>query len=365
MQVENVKQKRVTLKTIAENAGLSVTAVSQILNNKTVDFCSEANKSRVRKLARELGYRPNVGVKIMRGEPLKSVATVLSMNQMELDDHIQRIILTLFKRYEQLDYSCYFCSGEHNAGQNMRRIQKLLDYGVERFIFIGHPFGMEKLDREIRRYGRMTVYYETLPLPAGYAGVYSDTAGAVCEMIELWRREGYKNIAFFQLAVDPDEQRFLGLCRAFPEYDRTTLQKKMLHLLPFDIRHSVNFFTESRLCGQQAAERLLAECPDVDAIFLYSDAFAVGAAPVLLEHYRQTGRRIALAGFNYTHAAQSCIYPILSAEHPLEQIVAALMQESASAVFPQIVKPEIRKPDQYQSTSSTKKEVKKCQENSH
>ena len=171
MQVENVKQKRVTLKTIAENAGLSVTAVSQILNNKTVDFCSEANKSRVRKLARELGYRPNVGVKIMRGEPLKSVATVLSMNQMELDDHIQRIILTLFKRYEQLDYSCYFCSGEHNAGQNMRRIQKLLDYGVERFIFIGHPFGMEKLDREIRRYGRMTVYYETLPLPAGSSGL--------------------------------------------------------------------------------------------------------------------------------------------------------------------------------------------------
>ena len=345
MPVQESKPKRVTLKMIAERAGLSIAAVSQILNDKPVDFCSEANKQRVRSIAREMGYRPNVGVKIMRGEKLKSVAVVLSMVQMELEDHIQRIILTLFKKYEALDYSCYFCSGECNASQNMGRIQKLLYYGVERFIFLSRPFGVEQLDAEIRRCGRTAVYYETVPLAgSGYWRVHSDTAATVCEMVRWLRRQGHEKLAFFQLAVDPDDQRFIGLCRAFPEYDAATVQQKMLHLLPFDIRHSGDFFTESRLCGQRAAEKILAEQPEIEAIFLYSDAFAVGAAPVLLRHYLTTGRAIALAGFNNTHAVQSSVYPILSAAHPLEQITRALMDDFTDGETVITVQPELRLP---------------------
>ena len=68
---------QVSLKSIACRCGLSVSTVSQILNGRR-NYCSEEQIARVRKLAAEMGYQPNIGYKIMVGEKTRTVAILFS-----------------------------------------------------------------------------------------------------------------------------------------------------------------------------------------------------------------------------------------------------------------------------------------------
>ena len=58
----------VTLKDIAAATGLSIPTVSQILNHRSGNYCSEAKCKQVLKVARELGYRQRFADKIQRGD---------------------------------------------------------------------------------------------------------------------------------------------------------------------------------------------------------------------------------------------------------------------------------------------------------
>ena len=76
--MEVKSSKRVSLKTIATEAGLSVSTVSEILSNRANNFSSEITKHKVRQIANAVGYRPNFGYKLMRGEKTKTVSIILA-----------------------------------------------------------------------------------------------------------------------------------------------------------------------------------------------------------------------------------------------------------------------------------------------
>lgn len=67
--------KRVTIKDVAETAGVSITTVSHALNDK--GEVNAETRRRVREAAAALGYRPNRAAQDLRGTPRKSVALIL------------------------------------------------------------------------------------------------------------------------------------------------------------------------------------------------------------------------------------------------------------------------------------------------
>ena len=58
--------KRVTLADVAEQAGVSPTAVSLVLNNRPGSRLSPDTADRIRQVADELGYRPNRAAQSLR-----------------------------------------------------------------------------------------------------------------------------------------------------------------------------------------------------------------------------------------------------------------------------------------------------------
>ena len=70
----------VTLKTIAEKAGVSVHAVSRVLNgqNKENRPSAIARAEKIRTIARELGYRPNAAAQAMKQGAFKSIMLLMS-----------------------------------------------------------------------------------------------------------------------------------------------------------------------------------------------------------------------------------------------------------------------------------------------
>ena len=85
--------------------------------------------------------------------------------------------------------------------------------------------------------------------------------------------------------------------------------------------------TFSRESGTTAMERLIADHPDLDGVFVASDLMAQGAVPVL----RRLGRRIpddvAIVGFDDSSAALNCDPPLTTVRQPVEDMTAELARQ--------------------------------------
>ena len=114
-----------TLKIIAERAGLSQSTVSQILNRKANDFSSEKTRQMVFDIANELGYKQKFGHKLLRGDKTHTVAILLGMHRVGLEEQVQALILQLLDRLENKNYGAYLVTLSDNVSKNLETIKEL------------------------------------------------------------------------------------------------------------------------------------------------------------------------------------------------------------------------------------------------
>ena len=76
--------------------------------------------------------------------------------------------------------------------------------------------------------------------------------------------------------------------------------------------------------GAAAMEQLLAECPDVDGVFIASDLMANGALSVLRRQGRSVPDDVAIVGFDDSSAALACDPPLTTVRQPVEDMAAEM-----------------------------------------
>ncbi|TYB70953.1 LacI family transcriptional regulator [Nonomuraea sp. PA05] len=76
--------------------------------------------------------------------------------------------------------------------------------------------------------------------------------------------------------------------------------------------------------GEQAMERLLAEHPGLDGVFVANDLMAQGALLVLRHHGRAVPGDVAVVGFDDSSAATACRPPLTTVRHPVEDMAAEM-----------------------------------------
>lgn len=76
--------------------------------------------------------------------------------------------------------------------------------------------------------------------------------------------------------------------------------------------------------GEAAMEWLLAEHPDLDAVFAANDLMAMGACHVLREHGKRVPEDIAVVGFDDSSAASACRPPLTTVRQPVEAMAAEM-----------------------------------------
>jgi len=68
----------VTLKEIANSAGVSLSTVSAVLNNKKYCYTSSEKRKRILEVAENLGYLPNINSRALRGMPTNTIGIISS-----------------------------------------------------------------------------------------------------------------------------------------------------------------------------------------------------------------------------------------------------------------------------------------------
>lgn len=307
----------VTLRTIAERVGLSQAAVSQILNRKPNDLSSEGTRRKVFAIAEELGYKQKFGHKLLRGDETHTVALLIDMKRLALEEHIQALVMQLLARLEQSGYSSYFTLLGGDEAKNLKAVKELIERGTEGFVVIGAPTGEKMIEEEFIRQKKSFVGTGThLSRDATVSPIR-----AVREILQFFLSRKREN---FKFLLSPDFEstpRFAALKDFFPGLLTEELARRYCVELR---RDTFNVDVLARI-GYETTKAIFAEDPAVSALFYLSDYYAMGGLAFLAESGRMPGKEVLVAGYNNIHAVRTCLFPVSSAAHPTEELAEALI----------------------------------------
>ncbi len=100
------KQKRITLKDFAYETGISISAISRILNGKET-YCSPQKRQEVLDLAEKWNYKLNIGYRIMTGMSTNITAIIFSQERGTYSECNLRLLVELIKCLEKKGYAVY------------------------------------------------------------------------------------------------------------------------------------------------------------------------------------------------------------------------------------------------------------------
>ena len=121
----------ITIREVADAAGVSIATVSRVLNHKAHPV-GEATRQRILSLAEEMGYRPNQAARSLRTERSSTIGVVTD----NIDSpHTTTIIRGIQDRAKQDGYICVVISAEWDPQIEREAIRDLTSRSIDGIIF--------------------------------------------------------------------------------------------------------------------------------------------------------------------------------------------------------------------------------------
>lgn len=272
-----------TLKHVAERAGVAPITVSRALN--APQSVSAALRTQIEIAVAELGYVPNRFAGALASADSRIIPVIVpSLSNAVFIEVIQGIQEVL----EVAQYQMLLGNTQYDLIREAELVTTLLGWSPAGLILAGLRHA-ERTHRVLRGYGRPVVeIMEYGPRPIDMnVGLSHLKAGQT--MGEHLVARGYRQIGFIGGRLEADyraAQRFRGLDRALAT---AGLQRRPAY------SHAEK--SSPGLGGDKLME-VLAQSPELDAVFFANDDLAVGALLRAQREAIEVPGRIAIAGFN-------------------------------------------------------------------
>ena len=205
----------VTLKTIAEKANVSVMAVSSALNGAVSARISASKKEHIRKIAAELGYKPNVLARRLSGGASRLIGVIADSY---LHNSSSRMLRGIEVAANKADYRVLIAE-QHESVNSLSEIFRVFEqYGVDGVICISHDYsGTEEEVRKLLCNIKNLVLWEAFP-DTDIPYVAFDVTDAVRTLVNGWKAVGRTRAAIvlnadFNRQMTSRAALFTGLCK--------------------------------------------------------------------------------------------------------------------------------------------------------
>jgi len=291
--------KTATLKDVARAAGLSVTAVSHALNGKR--GVSPATAERVRKIADEMHYRPNIIAKSLRTNRTKTLGVVAS-------DSSHSFYAVVVKGVDDIayrnDYSILLCNTEGNREREWEAVRLLVNKRVDGILLISSTLTSTE-DMEMLAGTDVPVMFLIRSNEHANARfvVNDNVQGAFLMTDHLLRST--KRVHFLNMPqnVITAHQRLQGYRNAHEK-----------HGIPFD--PSLVHYVKAQIQEGYIAMRQLLDHEKVEAVFCGCDVIAVGAMDAIIERGLDIPGDIRIGGYDDIDFAPYLRVPLTTVRQP-------------------------------------------------
>lgn len=268
-----------TIKEIAQLAGVSSAAVSRYLNG---GYVSDEKKEKIKKVIDKTGYRPSVQARILRTKRSSLAGVVVPKISSE---SISRITDGIGQVLGKRGYHMLLATTDNNPQKELEYMEIFQNYPVDGLILIGTV--MTSKHKKFLREAKIPVVVIGQNT-AETSCVYHDDYGAAREMgLRIGRL--CKSKPAYLAAIREDLAA--GAAR---EDGITEGLRESGHPLEESCRRPVKFTMES---GYEETCRLLSQNSDIDIICCATDTIAAGAIEAISENFPERKKQIIVSGF--------------------------------------------------------------------
>lgn len=314
-------RKVITMRDVAELAGVSQSTVSRVLNagaSGAVPISAETAR-RVQDIAQQLGYRPNLTARSLRGQRTMLIGMMIA----DISNPYYHLMLRKVQdiaRSRQFDV--ILADTNHDPTNELHFIEGLMRRPVDGVILTPYHLAEQDLGRLIERTGAaVVVVSRRYRLPAVDHVYVDDERGAYEATRWLIEQRGHRRIAFIGVpGTRPGERRLSAFRRAMREAGLG---------VPAEYVKDGDFTSAT---GSRLMRELLQLRERPTAVFACNDLMALGCILTAQAMGLNVPGDVAVVGFDDIPQA-TWIHPKLTtvAQHPIE-----IGAQLAKAVFERI-----------------------------
>jgi len=291
---------------VAEAAGVSVPTVSLVARKRDYGV-SEGTRAAVERAMEELGYRPNVSARAMRGRTY-TIGVLLSETSNPFFSEINEGIED---ELSSTDYQVLIGTGGNDAKREERKIEAMLDRQMDGLILVA-PFLPKSRLQAIARSAPVVLvgrYSRSRELDC----VVDDDAAGAAMVVEHLAGLGHERIA--HISGDPETGRN-STPSTLPHIRRAEGYEAAMRALGLGehVRTVPGPYSEEG--GYRGARALIEAGPRPTAIFAGSDVTAMGALAALEEAGLRVPEDVSLAGYDNTSLAALRHVSLTSVDQP-------------------------------------------------
>ncbi len=277
-------ENRVTIRTVAADAGVSVAAVSKVMRNAY--GVSEALRLRVEASIEKLGYRPSIAARGMRGQTF-----TLGVLLVDIDNpFLPSVYHGIEEVTETKGYKLMVGVGKAHERREAQLIEQMIDNRMDGLIMVASHIPGPVMDRYARQIPTVVVGHHE-PLAESFDTVNSDDRTGAQMAVRALYAKGHRDIAMLAMEWDPRyeadvspqrEQGYLAVMKELGLADRA----RVLRVLQSD---------------QPREDRLRAYLTAPDrprAIFCWSDLDAVPLRNIAWQLGIRVPEDLALVGYD-------------------------------------------------------------------
>ena len=294
----------IRLKDIAQAGDVSVMTVSKVMRD--APDISSATKERIRRLAEEMGYVPDVTARGLRNRKTKLLGLVISAATNPI---YARVMMAIEERAYQSGYDILFAHSLNDPKREAACIRRFLARRVDG-LFISPVYRLEEtapIYQDILKHETPCVILgHRAPFCKNFTNVETDSLHAAMKSTQHLIQLGHRRIAFFSgpLAAPWAKDRLEGY--------RLALRDARI---PWDdqLVFQAGGTVEE---GAQTAAQMLSEHTQATALQAVNDLVAIGAAGHLMDQGVRIPTDMSVVGFGNILTSEHFRVPLTTVRQP-------------------------------------------------
>ncbi|USH04975.1 substrate-binding domain-containing protein [Grimontia kaedaensis] len=309
-----------TIKDVARQAGVSVATVSRVINGSPLTKSDTADL--VKRTMRELGYRPNAAARTLVSKRSRAIGVVVADVSDPFFGSLVKHVDTIAHRQ---GHHLLIGNGYHEAAREKQAIESLIQNQVASLIVHSKALDDDTLRAFSEEHGAIVFINRLIPGLEGRCIFLDNYRGAFLATEHLIE-QGHRYVAYIGSShpIEDTVQRQQGYEDALNTYRVT--DKTHPVMMAFD--------TPDETGGERAMAKLMADNPNLSAVFCYNDIMAAGAMTALTDRDFRVPEDVSVVGFDDSLIARYLHPKLTSVRYPIEEM-AALAAEQAIAVSSQ------------------------------
>jgi LacI family transcriptional regulator len=312
------KTGRVTIRSVAADAGVSVAAVSKVLRNAY--GVSDGLREKVTHSIERLGYRPNVAARGMRGQTFTIGVLLVELR----NPFLPQIIDGVNEVLGPSNYKAMIGVGEGNAPIETSLIESMIDYRMDGLILVAPRISGDLA----AHYGRQipcVVIGHHEPTAEAFDTVSGDDRAGAMLAVQSFLERGYRDIGMMSQDIDGDKeagvvrQREIGFLAA---------------MAAAGLDGEARLFRLPRANAHRHREMLaLLKAPNRPrALFCWSDLDAVDLLSLASDHGIRVPQDLAIIAYDNSSVAALSVVNLAS----IDQSGHGQGQQAAKAILSRI-----------------------------